>query len=72
MKLKSAFIAVSPVEKINNRIDSASPRMSFNQIYIVSHKNQAASLNTLEWADPQNPPPVHLNTTFNYVNHVYT
>ena len=72
MKLKSASIAVSPVEKINTHIDSESPHIPFNQMYIMSHQHQAASSNTLKWTDPHNLHPMHLDTTCNYISYVHS
>ena len=70
MKLKSVSIAVSPVEKINTHTESTSPPMSFDQMTIISHQHQAVYLNTLEWNDPHNPTPMHLDTTCNSINYI--
>ena len=72
MKLKSLSIAVSPVENTNTHVESASPQTSFDKIPIVSNQHHAASSKTLEWTDPNNPPPMNLHTMCNSISYVHS
>ena len=48
-KLKTTSLEISLLEKINNHIDSTSPKISFDKMSIMSHQHDAASSNTEEW-----------------------